>query len=80
MANLSENFIGIDVENAHKAIMMRSLARLKSTICVGDGGKYHQDESLGVIRLTTTLTEEQVDEWACRVKAGYGYIGTFKLL
>lgn len=75
-----ENFIGIDVENAHKAVMIRALSRLKSTVCVADGGKYHEDASLGVVRLTTTLTEEQVDEWACRVKAGRGYIGTFQLL
>lgn len=75
-----ENFIGIDVENAHKAVMIRALSRLKSTVCVADGGKYHSDASLGVVRLATTLTEEQVDEWACRVKAGAGYVGTFKLL
>ena len=75
-----ENFIGIDVENAHKAVMIRALSRLKSTVCVADGGKYHSDASLGVVRLTTTLTEEQVGEWACRVKAGRGYIGTFQLL
>lgn len=75
-----ENFIGIDVKNAHKAVMIRALSRLKSTVCVADGGKYHEDASLGVVRLTTTLTEEQVGEWACRVKAGRGYIGTFKLL
>nr|DAI17655.1 MAG TPA: hypothetical protein [Caudoviricetes sp.] len=25
-------------------------------------------------------SKEQVNEWACRTKAGSGYIGTFKLL
>lgn len=74
------NFIGIDVETKHKAKMIAALARLKSTECVADGGVYHSYASISVIRLTTTLTEEQVDEWACRVKAGDGYVGTFPLL
>lgn len=80
MSTTEVNYIGIDVENKHKAVMIHALGRLKSTIRVMDGGIYRQDESLGVIRLETTKTEEQVDEWACRVKAGAGYLGTFNLL
>lgn len=74
------NFIGIDVETKHKAKMIAALARLKSTECVADGGMYHSYPSISVVRLTTTLTEAQVDDWACRVKAGDGYVGTFQLL
>lgn len=74
------NFIGIDVETKHKAKMIAALALLKSTECVADGGVYRSDNSYSVVRLTTTLTEAQVDDWACRVKAGAGYVGTFQLL
>lgn len=74
------NFIGIDVVTQHKAKMIAALARLKSTECVADGGMYPSYPSISVVRLTTTLTEAQVDDWACRVKAGDGYVGTFQLL
>lgn len=74
------NGIGIDCDTHLQARMINALKRLKSTISVQDGGKYHMSPAQCVVRLETTLTEEQVDEWACRVKAGSGYIGTFKLL
>lgn len=74
------NHIGIDVDTNLKARMLAALRRLKSTVSVEDGGKYHEIPAQSVVRLSTTLTEEQVDEWACRVKAGAGYVGTFKLL
>lgn len=74
------NSIGIDCDTHLQARMINALKRLKSTVSVQDGGKYHQSPAHCVVRLETTLTEEQVDEWACRVKAGSGYIGTFKLL
>lgn len=74
------NSIGIDCDTHLQARMINALKRLKSTVSVQDGGKYYQSPAQCVIRLETTMTEEQVDEWACRVKAGSGYIGTFKLL
>ena len=74
------NGIGIDCDTHLQARMINALKRLKSTVSVQDGGKYHQSPAQCVIRLETTMTEEQVDEWAWRVKAGSGYIGTFKLL
>lgn len=74
------NHIGIDVDTRLKARMISALSRLKSTTSVEDGGRYHMSPAHSVVRLSTTMTEEQVDEWACRVKAGSGYIGTFKLL
>ena len=74
------NHIGIDVDTHLKARMIAALRRLKSTVSVEDGGKYRESPAQGVVRLSTTLTEAQVDEWACRAKAGAGYIGTFKLL
>lgn len=77
---MSINHIGIDVDTHLKARMIAALRRLKSTVSVEDGGKYRESPAQSVVRLSTTLTEEQVDEWACRVKAGSGYIGTFQLL
>lgn len=74
------NSIGIDCDTHLQARMINALKRLKSTVSVQDGGKYHQSPEHCVIRLETTMSEEQVDDWACRVKAGSGYIGTFKLL
>ena len=74
------NSIGIDCDTNLQACMINALKRLKSTISVQDGGKYHMIPAQCVVRLETTMSEEQVDEWACRVKAGAGYIGTFKLL
>lgn len=74
------NSIGIDCETRLQARMINALKRLKSTISVQNGGKYHMSPECCVIRLETTMSEDQVDKWACRVKAGYGYIGTFKLL
>lgn len=74
------NHIGIDVNTCSKAKMIRALARLKSTHSVEDGGVYHADAAFSVVRLRTDWTESQVDEWACRVDAGSGYVGTFELL
>jgi hypothetical protein len=74
------NQIGIDVKTTGKAKMIAALAKLKTTLEVTDGGMYHEDNSYSVVRLDTVWTEEQVDEWCCRVKAGDGYIGTFQLL
>ena len=74
------NSIGIDCDTHLQARMINALKRLKSTVSVQYGGKYHMSPAQCVVRLETTMTEEQVDEWACRVKAGSGYIGTFKLL
>lgn len=77
---MTVHHIGIDCDTHLQARMINALKRLKSTVSVQDGGKYHQSPAHCVVRLETTLTEEQVDEWACRVKAGSGYIGTFQLI
>lgn len=77
---MTVNHIGIDCDTRLQARMINALKRLKSTVNVQDGGKYHQSPAQCVVRLETTMTEEQVDEWAYRVKAAAGYIGTFKLI
>jgi hypothetical protein len=73
------NYLGIDVPTKSKGAVMRKLARLKPTESVEDGGVYHQDTSIGVVRVTTIWTEEQLDHWLWATK-GVDYIGTFKLL
>jgi hypothetical protein len=65
----------IDVETKHKAVLIRALRKLRTTQSVVDGGIYREDKMYSQVHLETTLTENQVDEWACRVKAGVGYVG-----
>lgn len=55
------NSIGIDCDTHLQARMINALKRLKSTIQVQDGGKYRQSPEHCVVRLETTMTEEQVN-------------------
>ncbi|WZX11463.1 hypothetical protein YZUPF006_000001 [Pseudomonas phage YZU-PF-006] len=71
---------GIDVETYGKASLIRSLANLKGTVSVEDGGNYREDAGYSVVLYSGAMTEEQFDEWAYRVKAGQCVVGTFKLL
>lgn len=74
------NRFGIDVETIHKATLMRALRRLKGTELVEDRGKYRECPEWSVVHYTGSMTEDQFDDWASKVKAGSGALGTFELM
>lgn len=57
------NKLGIDVETRHKAHLIRTLKRLKTTEAVEDGGAYWYDRHYSQVHLTTTWTESELDDW-----------------
>ena len=68
----------IDVDNMkHAKIIYLALSKLKSTLDIEKPVNYYfggiQKEC--IIRLETTMTEEQLDSWLYTRKAGSGYIG-----
>lgn len=70
--------LGIDVRTADVAKLMARLKRLTTTASVGDGGAYWEDPSYSQIHLTTTLSEEEIDDWLWAAEHGCDYVGVFK--
>lgn len=69
--------LGIDCTTKGKAMLMRRLRALDTTISVTDGGEYHQDRSLSQVHLEATMTESELDTWLYR-NGMLEYIGTFE--
>ena len=53
----------IDVSTADKKLLIRRLARLKSTTFVGDGGEYREDRSYSQVLLFTDKTLGDLESW-----------------
>ncbi len=73
------NHLGIDVQTRDVKKLMVNLKRLKTTHGVENGGVYWQDKSLSQVHITTTWTEDELDDWLYRVAHGCEYVGTFKI-
>ena len=73
------NYIGIDCETKGKALIIRRLRALKSTLSVCDGGEYREDRGCSQIHLETTKTESEVEDWLYSSKANFAYIGVFDM-
>lgn len=69
------NFI-IDILTYEKCQVLSRLKRLVSTVDVQDGGVYHQDHSYSQILITTTKTEEELDNWL--YENHFDYVGVVK--
>jgi hypothetical protein len=69
------NDLIIDIATRDKAKIIARLAKLKTTGDVADGGEYHMDRYYSVIRLTTTRTETEVEDWLYNMKAPVDYVG-----
>lgn len=53
----------IDVETRSLKNILRRVKQLKSTVSAEDGGVYWEDPSYAKIRLESTKTEREIDEW-----------------
>lgn len=63
------NSLGIDCETKGKALIIRRLSALKSTISASDGGVYREDANCSQIHLETTMTEDELEHWLWSSKA-----------
>lgn len=73
MNNPTREFI-IDCTTADKAKLVRRLAALKSTVEARDGGEYREDRTLSQVHVTSSKTEEELDDWLYSTK-GIDYLG-----
>ena len=71
------NNLGIDTKTKGKKALISRLKALKTTISVCDGGEYCQDRSLSQIHISTSWTEEELENWLYNAK-NVDYIGVFK--
>lgn len=72
------NDLGIDVETRTKRRLIARLAKLKTTTSVEDGGEYRQDRSYSIVYVSTTKTEEELDDWLYNTKDDIEYVGVFQ--
>ena len=70
--------LGIDVLTKEGQKLRSRLVRLVSTLSVADGGAYREDPAYSQIHITTTLTEDELDEWLWCNCANVGYVGVFQ--
>jgi hypothetical protein len=69
------NELIIDIATKDKAKIIARLEKLRTTDTVSDGGEYHQDRTYSIIRLTTSRTETEVEDWLYNMKAPVDYVG-----
>lgn len=74
------NVIGIDLYTDSKRNIMRRLSRLKSVVEVVDMGAYCQYTMFSKIKIQTSMTVEQVDDWLYALKGDYtDYVGAYAI-
>lgn len=78
MTTITTYNLGIDVETRDVNRLISRLAKLKSTIIIENGGAYHADKSYSQVHITTTMTEDELDDWLYRTKHDCEYVGTFE--
>ena len=71
--------LGIDVRTKDGNKLIKRLAKLKATVSVTGPFPYHEDQTYAQILLTTTKTENEVDDWLYKVKHGCEYVGVFSI-
>jgi len=71
------HLLGIDVTTRTAHRLFRRLANLKSIVGISKPAPYREDPSYSQLRLTTTMTETELDNWLYTVKHGADYVGTF---
>ena len=71
------NKLGIDVQTRDLKKLLTYLERLKTTHYIEDGGMYREDRSISQLHITTTWTEEELDDWLYNRAHGCEYHGTF---
>lgn len=71
------NQLGIDVHTKDAKRLIAKLKTLKTTMCVEDGGMYREDPTYSRVWLTTSWTEQGLDNWLYNTKHGCEYVGVF---
>lgn len=64
----------IDIATSDVSKMIKRLKGLVSTLAASNGGEYREDNGFSQIRLESTRTEKEVDDWLYSTK-GMNYIG-----
>ena len=70
------NTLGIDVRTRDAKELVARLKALSTTVSARMGGQYREDPAYCQVLVTTSLTEQQLDDW---LYAGVGidYVGVF---
>jgi hypothetical protein len=71
------NLLGIDCETETATKLYHRLAALKSMVGIARPDPYREDPSYCQIRVTTTMTEAELDNWLWKTKHGAEYVGVF---
>lgn len=73
------NQLGIDCDATGAGALRKALEGKKATLRIVDRGEYSFNGPTGYNQLwiDTTMTEDELDAWCCKVKAGAAYVGTF---
>ena len=69
--------LGVDVETRTAKKLARRLDALKSTALLNGPHPYHADPSYSAIRLVTTKTERELEDWLYSTNHGAEYVGVF---
>jgi hypothetical protein len=71
--------LGIDVDTCDAKKLKGRLKKLKSTISIEGPFEYLQDSSYAQLRIATTLTESELDNWLYTTKHGCEYVGVWRV-
>lgn len=77
--NKTINALGIDCSSNGSGALRLALENKKAILRIVDRGEYEFNGPTGYKQLwiDTTMTEDELDAWCCKVKAGAAYVGTF---
>ena len=65
----------IDVATSDCKKLINKLKKLKSTLSICNGGQYRECMGYSQIHITTTKTENDMDDWLYKVKHNCDYVG-----
>lgn len=73
--------LGLDAELTGANQLIKALEGRRDTLRIRDAGRYQhagQPQDYKQIWIDTTMTESELDEWCCRVKAATAYVGVWQ--
>lgn len=77
MTDKPHYILGVDVETRTAKKLARRLDALKSTVLLNGPHLYHADPGYSAIRIVTTKTERELEDWLYTTNHGADYVGVF---
>jgi len=72
-----QNLLGVDAYTRTARTLYTHLRRLKSTVSIAKPDPYREYPSFCQIRINTTMTEAELNNWLWKTKHSADYVDTF---